>query len=68
VGNLAKCSPDKAWRALQYLVDRGILVRGPEGGRSTSYSLAPGYAIPTGDMQRLPATPIVSYGHDSTRF
>jgi Fic family protein len=36
---LAKCSPDTALRDLQYLVDRGILVRGPEGGRSTSYSL-----------------------------
>jgi Fic family protein len=37
---LAKCSPDTALRDLQYLVDRGILVRGPEGGRSTSYLLA----------------------------
>jgi Fic family protein len=37
---LAKCSPDTALRDLQYLVDRGILVRSPEGGRSTSYSLA----------------------------
>jgi Fic family protein len=36
---LAKCSPDTALRDLQYLVDRGILVRGPEGGRSTSYLL-----------------------------
>ena len=38
---LAKCSPDTALRDLQYLVDRGILVRGPAGGRSTSYLLAP---------------------------
>jgi Fic family protein len=37
---LAKCSPDTALRDLQYLVDHGILIRGPEGGRSTSYSLA----------------------------
>ena len=36
---LAKCSPDTALRDLQYLVDRGILLRGPEGGRSTSYLL-----------------------------
>jgi len=41
---LAKCSPDTALRDLQYLVDHGILTRGPEGGRSTSYAL------------RLPAT------------
>jgi Fic family protein len=37
---LAKCSPDTALRDLQYLVNRGILIRGPEGGRSTSYVLA----------------------------
>jgi Fic family protein len=37
---IAKCSSDTALRDLQYLVDRGILVRGEEGGRSTSYSLA----------------------------
>jgi Fic family protein len=36
---LAKCSPDTALRDLQYLVDREILMRGPEGGRSTSYSI-----------------------------
>jgi Fic family protein len=38
---IAKCSPDTALRDIQYLVEHGILVRGPEGGRSTSYSLAP---------------------------
>ena len=37
---LAKCSPDTALRDLQSLVGHGILVRNPEGGRSTSYSLA----------------------------
>jgi Fic family protein len=37
---LAKCSSDTALRDIQYLVDRGILVRGSEGGRSTSYTLA----------------------------
>jgi Fic family protein len=37
---LAKCSPDTALRDIQALVDRGILVRGPAGGRSTSYALA----------------------------
>ncbi len=37
---LAKCSSDTALRDLQYLVDRGILKLGPEGGRSTSYMLA----------------------------
>lgn len=36
---LTKCSQDTAQRDIQYLVDRGVLVRNPEGGRSTSYSL-----------------------------
>lgn len=37
---LAKCSQDTALRDILPLVERGILVRNPEGGRSTSYSLA----------------------------
>src|ERR1039458_8989210 len=37
---LAKCSPDTALRDILPLVGRGILVRNPEGGRSTSYALA----------------------------
>ncbi|MGH9435694.1 MAG: Fic family protein [Terriglobia bacterium] len=37
---LAKCSHDTALRDIQQLVERGILVRNAEGGRSTSYSLA----------------------------
>lgn len=37
---LAKCSQDTALRDILSLVQRGILVRGPEGGRSTSYALA----------------------------
>jgi Fic family protein len=37
---LAKCSPDTALRDVLHLVERGILVRNPEGGRSTSYALA----------------------------
>ena len=36
---LAKCSQDTALRDILPLVERGILVRNPEGGRSTSYSL-----------------------------
>jgi Fic family protein len=36
---LAKCSPDTALRDIVELVDRGILVKNPGGGRSTSYSL-----------------------------
>jgi Fic family protein len=31
---------DTALRDIAALVERGILVRNPEGGRSTSYSLA----------------------------
>ena len=40
---LAKCSQDTALREILPLVERGILVRGPEGGRSTSYALAQAY-------------------------
>ena len=36
---LAKCSQDTAHRDILALVERGVLVRNPEGGRSTSYSL-----------------------------
>jgi Fic family protein len=37
---LAKCSSDTALRDIQSLVERGILVRNPGGGRNTSYDLA----------------------------
>jgi Fic family protein len=37
---LTKSSQDTALRDIQQLVDRGVLVRNPAGGRSTSYSLA----------------------------
>ena len=36
---LAKCSQDTALRDITDLVNRGILVRSKEGGRSTSYGL-----------------------------
>jgi Fic family protein len=36
---LAKCSQDTALRDILNLVQHGILVRDPKGGRSTSYSL-----------------------------
>lgn len=38
---LAKCSQDTAQRDILALVENGILLRNPEGGRSTSYGLAP---------------------------
>lgn len=38
---IAKTSPDTALRDINGLVERGILVKDPAGGRSTSYSLAP---------------------------
>jgi Fic family protein len=38
---LVRCSQDTAHRDIAVLVDHGVLVRNPEGGRSTSYSLAP---------------------------
>jgi Fic family protein len=37
---LAKCSHDTALRDILPLVEHGILARNPEGGRSTSYTLA----------------------------
>jgi len=37
---MAKCSPDTALRDIVDLVQRGVLVRNPGAGRSTSYSLA----------------------------
>jgi Fic family protein len=37
---LTRSSPDTALRDIAALVERGILVRGPAGGRSTSYELA----------------------------
>ncbi len=42
---IAKCSPDTALRDILDLVECGVLVRGLEGGRSTSYALA---SDPTG--------------------
>jgi Fic family protein len=36
---LAKCSHDTALRDIRGLVERGVLVKDPAGGRSTSYSL-----------------------------
>jgi Fic family protein len=38
---LAKCSQDTALRDILYLVDCRILARSEQGGRSTSYELAP---------------------------
>ena len=35
-----RCSQDTANRDIRDLIDRGVLVRGPAGGRSTSYDLA----------------------------
>lgn len=37
---LAKCSTDSALRDIRELLDRGVLVQNPGGGRSTSYRLA----------------------------
>jgi len=36
---IAKCSQDSAWRDIKDLIERGMLKKNPEGGRSTSYSL-----------------------------
>ena len=37
---LANCSPDTAWRDIREMLDRGVIVKNPGGGRSTSYRLA----------------------------
>lgn len=37
---IAKCSHDTALRDIQDLLNHGILIHGPEQGRSTNYSLA----------------------------
>jgi len=38
---LTKCSQDTAHRDILALVKSGVLIQNPEGGRSTSYALAP---------------------------
>lgn len=38
---MAKCSHDTALRDIQDLIDKGILEKEPEGGRSTNYILLP---------------------------
>jgi Fic family protein len=47
---LATCSHDTALRDILALVERGILVRNPEGGRSTSYDLT---SIPERTKKKL---------------
>ena len=37
---IAKCSQDTAYRDILSLIEQGILVKDPKGGRSTNYSLA----------------------------
>jgi Fic family protein len=56
---LAKCSQDTALRDILFLVDRGILVRNPEGGRSTSYAIA---LAAIGQAAGTNATPSTSTG------
>lgn len=43
---LAKCSQDTAHRDILELIDGGLMVQNPEGGRSTSYSLAVSHPDP----------------------
>ena len=40
---ITKTSSDTALRDINDLVQRGILMKDPAGGRSTSYSLAPSH-------------------------
>jgi Fic family protein len=43
---LARCSQDTALRDIHALLERGILVKNPGGGRSTSYRLAEADQVP----------------------
>jgi Fic family protein len=43
---LAHCSTDTALRDIRGLLERGIIVKNPAGGRSTSYRLAEPDEIP----------------------
>ena len=43
---LAKCSNDTALRVIQDLLERGVVVKNPGGGRSTSYRLAASDELP----------------------
>jgi Fic family protein len=45
---LTKASHDTALRDIQFLVERGVLVRNSGGGRSTSYALALAFSLATG--------------------
>jgi Fic family protein len=36
---ITKCSQDTALRDIQYLIDKGILIKSSQGGRSTKYEL-----------------------------
>ncbi len=43
---LAKCSNDTALRDIHALLERGIIVKNPGGGRSTSYRLVEADHVP----------------------
>ncbi|MFQ6046618.1 MAG: DeoR family transcriptional regulator [Gemmatimonadales bacterium] len=43
---LARCSNDTALRDIRELLERGIIVKNPGGGRSTSYRLADPDEVP----------------------
>ena len=45
---MAKCSTDTALRDISNLVEHGVLIRNPRGGRSTSYRLAS-----AGELERI---------------
>jgi Fic family protein len=51
---LTDSSQDTAYRDILDLIERGILVRSAEGGRSTSYLLAPGRETP--EVRKTAAT------------
>jgi Fic family protein len=48
---LAHCSTDTALRHIRELLERGIIVKNPAGGRSTSYRLAEPDEIPPASVR-----------------
>jgi len=58
---LTKSSPDTALRDITSLLDAGLLVRSSEGGRSTSYAIAPAFG---GEPDKQPGPPESSVNNE----
>jgi len=65
---LAHCSQDTAYRDILDLVSRGILAKDPEGGRSTSYSLADVGAAENSKKQIIATRPLKKFREPEARI